>query len=246
TDLTPVLNTVVQSAARFCGSEDASLFRLDGDTLRQDANHGPVGDIAGFRIPVVRGTVGGRTVLERRTVHVADLQAEVDEFPDGSAIARRAGHRTILSVPLLREGTPIGVLQLRRAEVRPFSDKQIELLQTFADQAVIAIENVRLFRELQERNRDLTEALDRQTATAEVLRVISQSPTDVQPVFDTIARSAAVLCGAAFSVVFRLQDDVIDFVAHHSFTAEGLAIMRRLFPAKARDRAAGLVALQRT
>src|SRR5262250_240696 len=158
-DLTPVLNTVVQSAARFCGSEDASLFRLDGDTLRQDANYGPVGDIAGFRIPVVRGSVGGRTVLERRAVHVADLQAEADEFPEGSAIARRAGNRTILSVPLLRKGTPIGVLQLRRTEVNPFTDKQIALLQTFADQAVIAIENARLLTELSQRTDDLTESL---------------------------------------------------------------------------------------
>src|SRR5262245_45103611 len=222
-DLTPVLNTVVQSAARFCGSEDASLFRLDGDTLRQDANHGPVGDIAGFRIPVVRGSVGGRTVLERRAVHVADLQAEVDEFPEGSAIARRAGHRTILSVPLLREGTPIGVLQLRRAEVNPFTDKQIALLKTFADQAVIAIENVRLFNETKE-------ALDRQTATAEILRVISESPTNVQPVFDVIAVRATTLCDAELCIVQRLDGEQLHLAAIYGADPAGVEVARKSFP----------------
>ncbi len=237
TDLTPVLNTVVQSAARFCGSEDASLFQLDGDTLRQDANHGPVGDIAGFRVPVVRGTVGGRTVLERRAVHVADIQAEVEEFPEASRFARRVGHRTILSAPLLREGTPIGVLQLRRAEVNPFTDKQIALLQTFADQAVIAIENVRLFTELQDKNRALTQAhaqvtesLDQQTATSEILSVISRSQTDVQPVFDTIAQSAVRLCDAVQSLVARFDGELVHLMASFNLNPEGEEALRRSYP----------------
>ncbi len=223
TDLTAVLNTVVQSAARFCGSEDASLFQLDGDTLRQDANHGPVGDIAGFRVPVVRSTVGGRTVLERRAVHVPDIQAEVEEFPEASAIASRVGHRSFLSVPLLREGTPIGVLQLRRTEVQPFTDKQIALLQIFADQAVIAIENVRLFNETKE-------ALEQQTATAEILRVISSSPTDVQPVFDVIVKSAVRLCGGLHSNVYRVEDGLVHLVAHHNFSPAALEHLQRRFP----------------
>src|SRR5262249_50922905 len=183
TDLQPVLYTVVRSAARFCGAEDACIFRLYGDQLRADAHHGPVAQPDGLLLSVGRKTVGGRTVLERRPIHVADLQKETSEFPEATANARRLGFRTILSVPLVREGVAIGAIQLRRAEVRPFTDKQITLLQTFADQAVIAIENVRLFTELQASNRDLTTALNKQTATSDILRVISRSQTDVQPLF---------------------------------------------------------------
>ena len=115
----------------------------------------------------------------------------------------------MLDVPLLREGVPIGVLGLTRSAVRPFTDKQIELATTFADQAVVAIENVRLFKELQARNRDLTEALEQQTATSEILRVISSSPTDAQPVFDLIARSAMTLCNARYCLVCRVEGDFL-------------------------------------
>src|SRR6185503_4110289 len=140
------------------------------------------------------------------------------------------GHRTILTVPLLREGLAIGTINLRRVEVLPFTDKQITLLQTFADQAVIAIENVRLFTELQEKNRALTEAhaqvteaLEQRTATSEILRVISGSPTEVQPVFDAMAQSAARLCEAQFCAVYRFDGQVLAFVAHYGLTPEGLA-----------------------
>ena len=190
-NLEPVLDSLVASAARFCGAEDASIFQIDGDTLRLAAHHGHVpGSGVDVRIPIVRGTVGGRSVLERRPVHVADVPSETEEFPEGSVISRRVGHRTILSVPLLVRDVPVGVIQLRRADVRPFTETQIELLKTFADQAVVAIENVRLLTEWQASNRELTAALDRQTATSEILRVINRSQTDAQPVFQAIVESA--------------------------------------------------------
>ena len=215
TDLQPVLDAVVESAARFCGADDVSLFRLAGDRLRGDAHHGPVHQPPDFQLPLARGSVGGRTVLERRTIHVADLQAETDEFPEASANARTFGFRTTLSVPLVREGTPIGVIQLRRAEMSPFTDKQITLLQTFADQAVIAIENARLFTELEARNRDLTDSLTQQTATAEILRVISNSLADLQPVLDTVVESAARYCGATDAQIWRRDGEGLRRVAHH-------------------------------
>ncbi|TMH12978.1 MAG: GAF domain-containing protein, partial [Betaproteobacteria bacterium] len=199
TEIQSVLDVVAESAARLCDAFDASIFRVDGDRLRLAAHHGPIpyGPVGEFNVPLVRGTIGGRTVLDQRTVHVVDVQAETEEFPEASQYGRRFGTRTSLSVPLMREGIAIGTIHLRRTEARLFADRQIALLQTFADQAVIAIENVRLFKELEARNSDLTEALEQQTATSEILRVISQSPTDVQPVFDTIAAAVLKLCSAS-------------------------------------------------
>src|SRR5262249_13656179 len=178
--------------------------------------HGPSREVVGeFTVPVVRGTVGGRTVLERRTIHVLDVPAEADGFPEAAQNARTFGFRTMLSVPIIREGAARGVIQLRRTEVSPFTERQAELPQTFADQAVIAIENVRLFTELQEKNQALTQAhaqvsesLEQQTATAEILKVISRSPTDVQPVFDAIARSATALCEADLSGVYPFDGEL--------------------------------------
>ena len=135
-----------------------------------------------------------RAVVDRKPVHVHDLWAAADEFPDGQEMARRLGARTMLATPLMRENEAIGAIALRRAEVRPFSEKQIALLQTFADQAVIAIENVRLFGEVQARTRELQESLEYQTATSDVLNVISRSPSGIQPVLDAIAETAQRLC----------------------------------------------------
>src|SRR5262249_16320849 len=138
----------------------------------------------------------------------------------------RSGNRTMLGVPLLREGVPIGVIALTQSTVRPFTDKQIELVKTFADQAVIAIENVRLFDEVQGVPRELSEALEHQMATSEVLNVISRSPTDVQPVFNAMVESASRLCQAGFGVVWRYDGDLLHYAASHNFTPE---VLDRIF-----------------
>ena len=157
--------------------------------LRIMAHHGAIGALIGQeRTSTGHGVRAGRRRPDARArLRSAGRDQRVPARPE---VARQFGHRTSLAVPLMREGVALGALLIRRIEVRPFSDKQVELLQTFADQAVIAIENVRLFKELEARNPDLTEALEQQTATSEILRVITSSPTDVQPVFDAIVRSA--------------------------------------------------------
>jgi GAF domain-containing protein len=152
--LQAVLDALVESAAKLCGGDDVSIFRLEGDTLLRVAHCGRVRGPLGYVIPAISGSVAGRSVLERRPIHVADLQTETQDYPEGSAMARELGHRTILVVPLLRQGAPLGTISLRRNEVEPFSDKQIELVTTFADQSVIAIENTRLFEEVQARTRN--------------------------------------------------------------------------------------------
>jgi GAF domain-containing protein len=206
TELQPVLEVVARSAARFCSADDVTIFELDGQYLRITAHWGVIPQEIGVRFPCVRGQVAGRAVLERKPVHVIDLQAEAKEFPEGSAFARRLGHRTTAGVPLLREGVAVGTIMLRRAEVSPFTDKQLALLQTFAAQAVIAIENARLLTELRQRTDDLTESLEQQTATSEVLQVISSSPSELVPVFETILGNAVRICEAKFGVMFYYRD----------------------------------------
>src|SRR5215469_1270096 len=182
TELRPVLEAVVRSGARFCEADDVTIFELDGQDLRMAAHWGLVTHLEtleiGVRFPCTRGSVAGRTVIDRKPVHVFDVQAEAEEFPEGYAFAKRLGQRTTAGVPLLREGVAIGTIQLRRIEVNPFTDKQIALLGTFADQAVIAIENARLFDEVQAKTLDLEESLRQQVASADVLKVISSSLGD--------------------------------------------------------------------
>jgi GAF domain-containing protein/anti-sigma regulatory factor (Ser/Thr protein kinase) len=212
TDIQPVLDTIAENAARVCGSYDAVIRLLEGDVLRLVAHYGPVEPGWGQERPL--GGAVGKAVLERKTIQIPDTQAEVREFPDG-ARSINPDVRTLLATPLLREGVAIGVINIRRTEVKPFTDKQVALLETFASQAVIAIENVRLFKEIQERNSELREALEHQTATSEVLGIISRSPTDVQPVLDAIVESATKVCGID-DVVLRLRDgDVMRARAHY-------------------------------
>ena len=156
-DLQAVLDAIGENAARLCEANNAVIFRLEGDLLRQMASYGhiPTSSHPRLGLPVNRDTVTGRAVFERQTIHVHDLAAEAREFPEGSRHARRDGHRTTLATPLLREGMPIGAILIRRMEVHPFSQKQIELVSTFANQAVLAIENVRLFDEIQDKSRQL-------------------------------------------------------------------------------------------
>ena len=213
TDLQPVMDVVAENAARVCGATDSIIFRLEGDVLRVVARHGPLRGALriGDSRPVTRDSVTGRAVMEQRTIHLEDLRALPEtEFPATLALSLQLGPmgtRTALATPLLREGVPVGAITIWRNEVRPFSTRQVALLETFAAQAVIAIENVRLFTELEARNGELTEALQQQTATAEILRVISRSPTDVQPVFDVIIRSAARLCDGVYCTLFRFDGE---------------------------------------
>ena len=218
TELQRVLDAVGENAARLCDANNAVIFRLEGDLLRQVASYGglPTTSHPAEGLPVNRGRVTGRAVFERRTIHVHDLAAEEDDFPEGSRDARRDGHRTTLATPLLREGVPIGATLIRRMEVRPFSDKQIELLGTFADQAAIAIENVRLFEAEQRHTRELSEALEQQTATSEVLRVISSSPGELEPVFQSMLANAVRICEASFGNLLLYDGDAFRHVALHN------------------------------
>ncbi len=205
TDIQPVLNTVAANAARLCEATDAQIRLVEGDGHRLVASFGTL-PAPEFRVTSPENPFS-RAILKGETVHTHDVQEE-------SGHPAASGTRTLLSTPMLREGTPIGLINVRRTEIRPFSEKHIRLLETFAAQAVIAIENVRLFNELQERNAELREALEHQTATAEVLGIISRSPTDVQPVLDAIVESAARVCGVD-DVVMRLHEGETSFKRAH-------------------------------
>ncbi len=228
TDIEPVLDALVKSATRFCGAYDAVIFLPEGDSLRVAAHHGSIPQPVGRSVPLVHGTVGGRALLDRRAVHVADLQAEAQEFPEGSAFARQLGHRTILSVPLMRESVAIGVIQLRRAEVNPFSDRQIALLQTFADQAVIAIENVRLFKELQERTHELTRSVEELQALGEVGQAVSSS-LDIQSVLTSIVSHAVELSQTDAGTIYEFDEATQVFVprANYGMTEELIEALRQ-------------------
>jgi two-component system, NtrC family, sensor kinase len=216
-DLQTVLDTLVESAARLCEAYDATIWRREGNRLVLVAHQGP---ITVESLPLIRGTVAGRTVLDGRTVHLGDMEAEVDEFPESSANARRWGVHTILCVPLMREGIAIGTIALRRTEVELFTERQVALLQTFADQAVIAIENARLLSELRE-------SLQQQTATADVLRVISSSPGELEPVSQTVLENAVRICEATFGSLLRFDGNAFCLAAHFGTPAALVEFQKR-------------------
>jgi GAF domain-containing protein len=207
-DLQTVLNALVLSAARLCDADKAYIFQRDGGFYRIAANFGFSREfeelVKQTAIAPGRGTITGRTALEGKTVHFPDVLADPEyTFLEGQKLG---GYRTALGVPLLREGVIIGVFTLTRSIVQPFTEKQIELVTTFADQAVIAIENVRLFDEVQEQKHELSEALDQQTATSEVLGVISSSPGELEPVFQTMLENATRVCKANFGIMYEFAD----------------------------------------
>jgi GAF domain-containing protein/anti-sigma regulatory factor (Ser/Thr protein kinase) len=231
-DLGRVFAEIAANAARLCDAYDSLIGQLDGDTVRLVAHHGPIpttGPVGQATLPLTRGSSLARAILDRQTIHVVDLQAEKGEYPEGSDIAHRHGIRTALNQPMMRSGKAIGGISIRRADVRPFTDRQIALLKTFADQAVIAIENTRLFEAEQARTRELSESLDRQTATSDVLSVISRSPTDLQSVFDAIAAKALDLCGAMTSAVCTFDGQLIHLAAADRFSAD-LPVIRENWP----------------
>ena len=215
-----MLDTLVESAARLCEANIASIGRPRGETVFFEATYGYSREYAEWQqqhqqqhpVGIDRGSVSGRVLLERKIVHVLDVLVD----PEYTYTAQKVGgFRTLLGVPLLREGLPIGVIALGRNSVRPFTDKQIELVKTFADQAVIAIENARLLNELRQRTTDLTEALSQQTATSEVLPVMSGSPSDLQPVFETIMEKAVRICNAKFGSLYLHENGNLRLVAGH-------------------------------
>ena len=233
-DVQPVLNSVAEHAARICEAHVVDIAIVDNEVFRIAASFGELGRHSSEEsLPLDRSTVTGRSICDLEPVHVADVQNASAEFPLGREMAIKFGHRTILSVPLIREGRALGAILVRRTEVRPFEQKHIALLMTFADQAAIAIENVRLFqaeqertRELRQRTTDLTEALEQQTATSEVLQVISSSPGDLQSVFAAMLENAVRICDAKFGNIYRWDGEFLHLLAAHN-TPAALAEFRR-------------------
>jgi signal transduction histidine kinase len=224
-DVQPVFDTIVRNAVRLCGAIYCNVLRYDGEMLHIAAHHGFKPETlerlhSMYPMRPARTQLSGRVILERRVAQIRDALA--DERYD-QTVAAAGGWRRMLAVPMTRDENQLGVIAVAWADAGETPRHQVELLKTFADQAVIAIENVRLFNKT-------NEALERQTATAEILKVISSSPTDVQPVFDAIVRSAVRLCGADHSIAARFDGELLHALAHHGFSPEALKIVERAYP----------------
>ena len=245
TDVIPVLAAVAKAALKFCGALDALVILRDGDNWFTAAHEGPITSFGGAR-PLTRGSGPGRAILDGKVVQIADVQsADGDEFPEARARGARSGWRSLLAAPLLRDHAAIGAISIRRAEAGMFTPNQIELLKSFASQAVIAIENARLLGELRQRTNDLTESLEYQTTTSALLEVISRSTSDVQPVLDTMLASAARLCASDVGGVAVRQGNIFRYVATMSMSAESDKIARAQVYGIDRSTAIGRVALSR-
>src|SRR5262245_17631822 len=222
TKIQPVFDTILDNATRLCGAARGSLFLFDGEAFRAASMRGGTKESveyhSGRAVRPGPHSALGRIIRERRPVHIHDLRDD-PAYPEGDplrkAVVDLEGMRTLVMVPLLKGERLVGAIGVHRREVRPFRENQIGLLKTFADQAVIAIENVRLFKELETRNRELTDALEQQAATSEILRAMSSSPTDIGRVLDGIAANAVRVCGASDALVFLREGDFMRRVSHH-------------------------------
>ena len=234
TDVQPVLDAILESGVRLCKGDFGTVFFYDGTRVDPVAVYNASGRgmdalRSVFGGPPTFETVTGRAILTCEVVHRPNAQ-HADDVPGTVAMARAWPYGAIVSVPLVRDGQSLGTINVAKGSPAPYSEREISLLQTFADQAVIAIENVRLFTELQTRNRAVTEALERERATSEVLRVISQFPTDLQPVFDAIAAKAMDLCRATTGWMYRFDGQSINIAAAHSLRPGAIAVVRRSYP----------------
>jgi class 3 adenylate cyclase/putative methionine-R-sulfoxide reductase with GAF domain len=248
-DLQPVFDMIARSAKRLCHARFCAVFQFDGELVHLVAHFGipaPGLDVYRQEFPREPGpaTAIGRAIRSGKVVHIPDVKTDAEYC---SSLARTMKLRSVVAVPMLRDGRPIGGIGVLRSVAVPFTDRQIELLKTFAVKAGIAIENARLFQEIQARNRELNRALMYQTATSEVLRLIARSPTELQPVFDAIARNAQQLCEGQLSGVYRYDGEVLALVARHGLGPDDVEEHRKLFPGPpGRDTAIGRAVLDGT
>jgi two-component system, NtrC family, sensor kinase len=245
-DVQPVFDAIVQSALRLLRAHSGALTRITGDCIELAAftSTDESSDAvlkALFPMAVHANTPHAHAIRDRAPLNIGDTETDPRVPETGRASARARGYRSLILVPMLHHDEPVGTIAVSRREPGGFTDDEIALLQTFADQAVIAIENVRLFTELQEKNRDLTQAhaqvtetLEQQTATSEILRVISSSPTELQHVFDVIAKNAFRLCGGAFAILYLYDGALMSVVADVQLSSEGSRVLRALYPATPR------------
>ena len=231
TNAQPVFDAIVESASRLCEAMFSVVWRYDGELLHYAASHNFTPEVLDHILKTYpkrpdRSVAAGRAILDGRIAHVPDMLAD-PEYAHELALA--GNWRASIAVPMLCDGKPVGAISVGKAEAVPFSERQMQLLSTFADQAVIAIENVRLFEAEQQRTRELSESLEQQTATSEVLKVISSSPGELEPVFNAMLENATRICEAKFGVLFRSEGDAVRCVAMYG-APEPFAEERRRKP----------------